>query len=88
MFADAGGELVEVVAYGGRAPLGAVVNPVAVVVGGVDGAVGEGACDAELLGKPVESVRCRGAVAFAGLLGGIGGGMKAPSNRRPWPMET
>jgi hypothetical protein len=58
-----------VVTHGGGAARGAAVNAVAVVVGGVDGAVVEDAGDAELLGEPVEGPRGRGAEAFADLLG-------------------
>ena len=70
MFADAGGQIVEQVADGGSAAVGASMDAVAVVMGGVDGTVLGSPCDAELGGEVVEGRGGGGAEAFANLVGG------------------
>ena len=67
---NAGGQIVEEVPHGRGATLGAGVDAVAVVVGGIDGTVGGDACDAALRGEAVEGCGGGGAEALADLVGG------------------
>ena len=70
MFSDAGGQIVEEVPPGGGTALGAGVDALAVIVVGIDGAVGGDAGDAALRGEAVVGGGGCGAEALADLGGG------------------